>query len=201
MKRFFDFVVSLIAIILLLPVFLIISILIIATSKGGPFYLQTRVGRYGKLFKIIKFRTMYKKSDQKGLLTVGMRDPRITPVGFFLRKTKLDELPQLFNILLGHMSFVGPRPEVPKYVELYTEKQKKILTVRPGLTDYASLAYIHENKILAQAEDPEKFYIEQIMPAKLELSLQYIHDQNLITDFKIIWKTIKQILNNDNAQV
>lgn len=200
MKRIFDLVVSFTAIVLLLPIFLIISILIVTTSRGGAFYLQTRVGRNGKHFRIIKFRTMYKDSDRKGLLTVGKRDPRVTPVGYFLRKTKLDELPQLFNILLGQMSFVGPRPEVPKYVEMYTEEQKKVLSVRPGLTDYASLAYINENEILSRAENPEDFYIQVVMPAKLELNLRYINEQSLLTDLKIIFKTIMRIFSNGSGR-
>ena len=195
MKRIFDFTLSLIAIIILLPLFILIALLIVLTSKGGPFYLQTRIGKEGKPFKIIKFRTMYKDSDKKGLLTVGKNDPRVTHIGHFLRKTKLDELPQLFNILFGHMSFVGPRPELPKYVNLYNERQRQVLSVRPGLTDYASLEYINENEILAQAENPELYYIEHVMPAKLELNLKYIQDQSFTTDLIIIFKTIARIFH------
>jgi lipopolysaccharide/colanic/teichoic acid biosynthesis glycosyltransferase len=195
MKRIFDFTLSLIAIIILLPLFILIALLIVLTSKGGPFYLQTRIGKGGKPFKIIKFRTMYKDSDKKGLLTVGKKDPRVTHIGHFLRKTKLDELPQLFNILFGHMSFVGPRPEVPKYVNLYNERQRQVLSVRPGLTDYASLEYINESEILAQAENPELYYIEHVMPAKLELNLKYIQDQSFTTDLIIIFKTIARIFH------
>jgi lipopolysaccharide/colanic/teichoic acid biosynthesis glycosyltransferase len=195
MKRIFDFTLSLIAIIILLPLFILIALLIVLTSKGGPFYLQTRIGKGGKPFKIIKFRTMYKDSDKKGLLTVGKKDPRVTHIGHFLRKTKLDELPQLFNILFGHMSFVGPRPEVPKYVNLYNERQRQVLSVRPGLTDYASLEYINESEILAQAENPEQYYIEHVMPAKLELNLKYIQDQSFTTDLIIIFKTIARIFH------
>jgi len=195
MKRIFDFTLSLIAIIILLPLFILIALLIVLTSKGGPFYLQTRIGKGGKPFKIIKFRTMYKNSDKKGLLTVGKKDPRVTHIGYFLRKTKLDELPQLFNILFGHMSFVGPRPELPKYVNLYNERQRQVLSVRPGLTDYASLEYINESEILAQAENPEQYYIEYVMPAKLELNLKYIQDQSFTTDLIIIFKTIVRIFH------
>jgi len=195
MKRIFDFTLSLIAIIILLPLFILIALLIVLTSKGGPFYFQTRIGKGGKPFKIIKFRTMYKDSDKKGLLTVGKKDPRVTHIGHFLRKTKLDEVPQLFNILFGHMSFVGPRPELPKYVNLYNERQRQVLSVRPGLTDYASLEYINENEILAQAENPELYYMEHVMPAKLELNLKYIQDQSFTTDLIIIFKTIARIFH------
>ena len=133
-------------------------------------------------------------SEKSGQLTVGMRDPRITGIGYFLRKYKLDELPQLLNILKGDMSIVGPRPEVPVYVELYDPCQLRVLKMRPGLTDYASLAYINENEILGKAADPEKTYIEQIMPAKLELNLKYIEEQSFRTDMKIIWKTIRKLI-------
>lgn len=194
MKRAFDFVLSLLGLIIFFPVLLVISILIILDSKGGVFFGQKRVGKDETLFKLIKFRTMHTGSDKKGLLTVGHKDKRITHVGYFLRKSKLDELPQLLNILKGDMSFVGPRPEVPRYVEMYNEDQLKVLQVRPGLTDYASLEYIHESELLAKSENPEKTYIEEIMPAKLKLNQKYIREKSFFTDLKIIGKTMLKII-------
>lgn len=194
MKRIFDFIFSFLAIILLLPFFVIIALSIIFDSKGGIFYRQIRVGKNNKDFKLIKFRTMFTNSDKKGLLTVGMRDSRITKVGYFLRRYKLDELPQLFNIFIGDMSFVGPRPEVRKYVEMYDGEQLQVLAVRPGLTDYASLEYINENEILAKSENHEKTYIDEIMPAKLKLNLKYIEEKSFWVDLKIIFKTALKII-------
>ncbi|MCE3229857.1 MAG: wcfS, partial [Bacteroidetes bacterium] len=164
-KRVFDLIFSLIGIIILSPFFVIISLLIIVTSGFPVFYLQKRVGRDNEDFSLFKFRTMKKDSDKKGLLTVGGRDPRITSIGYYLRKTKTDELPQLFNVLYGSMSFVGPRPEVRKYVDMYNKEQKLVLKLKPGITDYASLEYFSENELLAKSKDPEKTYIEEIMPA------------------------------------
>ncbi|MCK4288905.1 MAG: sugar transferase [Bacteroidales bacterium] len=194
LKRLFDFFFSLIGLIILSPLIFIISILIIIDSKGGIFYKQKRVGKNNKDFYLIKFRTMKTGADKQGLLTVGSKDSRITKVGFFLRKHKLDELPQLINILKGDLSFVGPRPEVRKYIELYDERQKQVLKVKPGLTDYASLEYINESEILSKTANPEKFYIEKIMPAKLELNLKYINESGIKTDIKIIYKTLRKIL-------
>lgn len=193
-KRLFDMVFSFFGIILLLPFFVVISILILIDSKGGILYLQTRVGRDNKDFKLFKFRTMRTGSDKIGLLTVGDRDSRITGMGYWLRKYKLDELPQLFNVLKGDMSFVGPRPEVRKYVNLYTEEQLKVLTVRPGITDNASIKYANENELLLSDADPEKFYINKLLPAKLKINLEYLSDQGLINDLKIILKTVFMIL-------
>lgn len=193
MKRLFDILFSLVFLILFLPFFLVISILIILDSKGGAFFRQVRIGKNERTFKLWKFRTMRPMSESAGQITVGMRDPRITNIGYFLRKYKLDELPQLINILVGEMSVVGPRPEVPKYVEMYSEEQKKVLSVRPGLTDFASIDFVNENEILAKSEDPEKAYIEEIMPLKLNLNLKYISEMSLSTDFKIIFGTIKAI--------
>ncbi len=139
---------------------------------------------------------MFTGADKKGLLTVGGRDPRITPVGYFLRKYKLDELPQLFNVLFGSMSLVGPRPEVRKYVDMYNEEQKRVLTVQPGITDYASLDYINENDLLAKSQNPEETYIKEVMPAKLQLNLKYIQEAGLGTDLKLIFKTIGKIFGN-----
>jgi len=194
LKRIFDILFSFTGIIILSPVFIIISFLIIIDSRGGIFYKQIRVGKNNIDFRLYKFRSMKPDSAKAGLLTVGRKDIRISRVGYFLRKHKLDELPQLFNILKGDMSFVGPRPEVRKYVELYDENQKKVLNAKPGLSDYASLEYINENEILGKAENTEKLYIEEIMPAKLKLNLKYISEKGFITDVKIILKTIKKIL-------
>lgn len=164
-------------------------------SCGFPlFYLQTRVGKKGKDFKLFKFRTMHLDADKKGLLTVGGRDPRVTSIGYYLRKYKLDELPQLFNVLFGTMSLVGPRPEVRKYVDLYTKEQQQVLSVKPGITDFASLEYINENDLLAKSNNPEKTYIEEIMPAKLALNMKYIQQQSILVDFKIILNTIFKII-------
>jgi len=193
MKRFFDITFSFIGLIVLTPFFLIISIWILLDSRGGIFYRQTRVGKNGVDFRLWKFRSMRPDADKKGLLTVGGRDPRITRSGYFLRKTKMDELPQLINVLFGDMSFVGPRPEVRKYVDLYNAEQKKVLNVRPGITDLASLEYFEESELLAKSTDPEKTYIEEIMPAKLKLNLQYINKANFGTDLRMIFRTIGRI--------
>lgn len=195
-KRSFDIILSLIGIIFLIPIFIIISILIILDSNGGIFYFQNRVGKNNRDFKLIKFRTMFKDSEKKGLLTIGSNDKRITRFGYYLRKYKLDELPQLINIIKGDMSFVGPRPEVRKYVNLYNNEQMMVLSVRPGLTDYSSIEYINESEILKQSANPEKTYIDEIMPRKLELNLFYIKNQSIINDIKIIFSTIKKIVAN-----
>jgi len=195
MKRFLDVVSSLLVLILLSPLWLVIALLIVCESRGGVFYRQIRVGKDNKDFNLYKFRTMRTGSDKRGLLTVGERDSRITRVGYFLRKYKLDEFPQLINVLKGDMSIVGPRPEVRKYVDMYTPEQLRVLSVRPGLTDLASIQYVHENELLAASEDPEKTYIEEVMPAKLALNLQYIDNQSVYGDFKLIWETFVAILH------
>jgi lipopolysaccharide/colanic/teichoic acid biosynthesis glycosyltransferase len=192
-KRLFDIIVSLIGIIILSPFLILIALLVVLDSRGGIFYKQVRVGRNMKEFKLFKFRTMFSDSDKKGLLTVGMRDNRITRMGYYLRKYKLDELPQLFNVLIGDMSMVGPRPEVAKYVAMYTDEQKKVLSIKPGITDYASIVYSNENELLANAENPEDVYINKIMPSKLKLNLKYIDEMGLGTDLGIIFKTIGKI--------
>jgi hypothetical protein len=152
-----------------------------------------RVGLNGKAFALLKFRTMRQDSDKKGLLTVGANDNRITKAGYYLRKFKLDELPQLYNVLIGDMSLVGPRPEVQKYVDMYDEVQRHVLDVKPGITDYASLEYFEENELLAKSSDPERTYIEEVMPAKLKINLAYIPKASLGEDLKIIFLTIKRI--------
>ena len=196
MKRVIDFLCSLVVLVLLLPVWLVVALLIVLESRGGVFYVQKRVGKDNRDFNLYKFRTMRPDSDSKGLLTVGARDSRITRVGYFLRKYKIDEFPQLFNILKGDMSIVGPRPEVRKYVDLYTPEQMRVLSVRPGLTDYASIRYVNENEVLAASDDPERTYIEEVMPAKLALNLQYIDNQSLKEDLKLIFKTFTAILSH-----
>lgn len=192
-KRGFDFICSLIGLLLLFPVLLIISIWIKLDSPGSIFFRQIRVGQYGKEFKIYKFRTMVSNAETLGKqITVG-EDPRITPSGKFLRKYKLDELPQLINVLKGEMSLVGPRPEVPQYVALYTSEQYQVLNAPPGITDLASIQFHNENQILAQVDDSEEFYIKVIMPQKLELNKKYIDKANLLMDFKIILTTLKKV--------
>jgi len=193
LKRLFDIVFSLVGLLLLIPVFMAIGIAIVIDSKGGIFYLQSRVGKNNKDFKLIKFRSMRKNSDREGLLTVGNNDARITKVGAFLRRYKLDELPQLFNVLIGNMSLVGPRPEVRKYVDLYSKEQMKILQVKPGITDEASLTYFEENEILTKSDDYEKTYIETLMPHKLELNKKYINNPSVVKDMQLIVKTILRI--------
>jgi lipopolysaccharide/colanic/teichoic acid biosynthesis glycosyltransferase len=193
-KRLFDILFSLIGFLILLPFLLFISITIVLDSRGGIFYRQFRVGKNNIDFKIYKFRTMRTGSDKKGLLTIGDKDSRVTNVGYFLRKYKIDELPQLLNILVGDMSFVGPRPEVRKYVDLYNQEQLKILSVRPGLTDFSSLDFIDESEILSQSSNPEETYIQEIMPAKLELCKKYIIEQSFKTDTKILLTTVLKIL-------
>ena len=195
MKRLFDIIFSTVCLILLSPLLIVISLLVGLTSKGGIFYLQTRVGKDHKDFKLFKFRTMSVNADKQGLLTVGGKDSRITPIGYYLRKYKLDELPQLLNVLYGSMSVVGPRPEVRKYVDLYTADQQQVLRVKPGITDYASLEYFSENELLARSPDPEQTYIHEVMPAKLSLNKKYISEAGLITDLGIIFRTIGRIFS------
>ena len=193
LKRIFDITLSLLGLILLLPFMLIIAILIKIDSKGSVFFKQVRVTKNGREFKIFKYRTMRVGSDKYSQITVG-KDDRITKIGLFLRKYKLDEIPQLINVFIGDMSLVGPRPEVPKYVALYTEEQREILKVRAGITDYASIEFSNENDILADEADPEKAYIEKIMPRKIELNKKYLSEISVMTDIKIILLTIKKIL-------
>ncbi len=194
MGRILEIIVAFLALVVLLPLFLLISLVIVLGSRGPVFYRQLRVGRNNIDFTIYKFRTMHRGADKQSLLTTGQSDKRVTGAGAFLRKYKLDELPQLFNILIGDMRFVGPRPEVRRYVDLYTPEQRRVLSVKPGLTDFASLEYIKEGDILARSQDPEKLYIEEIMPAKLALNLKYIDDKSRGKDIRIILRTLGQIL-------
>jgi len=195
MKRLFDILFSLFILLLFLPFGLIISLLILLESRGGIFYKQERIGKNGVSFKLIKFRSMRTDADKSGKLTVGMRDARITRIGYFIRKFKLDEFPQFLNVLKGEMSIVGPRPDVQEYVDLYSEEERKILKVKPGITDYASLEYFEESELLAKSSNPEETYIKEIMPAKLKLNKKYISNPTLGNDIKIIFLTAKRILN------
>jgi lipopolysaccharide/colanic/teichoic acid biosynthesis glycosyltransferase len=189
-KRTLDLLVSGFGLMLLLPFFLLIGLIFKLTSKGPIFYLQQRVGKGGKLFKLFKFRTMRVDADKQTAITVGARDARITTVGYYLRKYKIDELPQLINVLIGNMSLVGPRPELKKFVDLYNVEQAKVISVKPGITDYASIEFRNENELLEGKPDPIDYYVREIMPAKLALNLQYIREQSLWTDLKIITSTI-----------
>lgn len=194
MKRLFDIIASAIGLLLLSPLFLILAIWIKCDSNGPVFYKQKRVGRGNKDFDLYKFRSMRVGADKLGLITVGGRDPRITRSGYFIRKYKLDEFPQLINVLKGDMSIVGPRPEVRKYVDLYTPEQLQVLQVRPGITDPASIRYRNENELLAQVEEPERYYREVIMPDKLRLNLEYVQTMSLGEDLRLIFSTFRAIL-------
>ena len=173
MKRLFDIIFAIIVLICFLPIGIFLSLWILFESPGGIFFAQNRVGRNGVTFRLLKFRSMYVDAESLGRITVGARDARITKVGYYLRKYKLDEFPQFINVLKGEMSIVGPRPEVQEYVDLYTEDQRKILQVKPGITDLASLAYFHENELLAKSENPQETYIQEVMPEKIRLNENY----------------------------
>jgi lipopolysaccharide/colanic/teichoic acid biosynthesis glycosyltransferase len=193
MIRFFDIFLSLIGLMVLMPVLLLICIMISIDSRGGAFFFQLRVGKNGRGFRLIKFRTMVTDAEKHGGLTIGARDSRITSAGYFLRKFKLDELPQLINVLKGDMSMVGPRPEIQKYVDLYTPEQRIVLSVKPGITDYASIEFIDENELLGRSSNPEKTYQEEVMPAKIALNKKYIEHMTLREYFKILYKTFMKI--------
>lgn len=195
MKRIFDIFFSSLILLVFLPFGIIIAILIALSSRGPIFYKQERIGLHSKPFFLLKFRSMKVDADKQGKLTVGMRDPRITRIGYFLRKSKLDEFPQFINVLKGEMSIVGPRPEVQEYVDLYTEEQRKVLTVKPGITDYASLEYFKENELLGKSKDAQKTYVEEVMPAKLELNLRYISETGVTKDLHIMWRTFLKVIN------
>lgn len=193
MKRLFDICASACGLVLLCPVFLILAIWIKCDSRGPVFYRQVRVGRGNKDFFLYKFRSMVVDADKGSLITVGGRDPRVTRSGYFVRKYKLDEFPQLINVLKGDMSLVGPRPEVRHYVDMYTEEQMHVLDVRPGITDMASIKYRNENELLEKADDPEQYYIDVIMPDKLRINLEYVRHNSLWYDIKMIFSTFKEI--------
>lgn len=194
LKRCFDLLSSALALLVLLPLLLLIALAVLLSSPGGALFAQRRLGRDGSEFSLLKFRSMRPGSEAKGQITMGGRDPRITGIGYFLRKTKLDELPQLWNVLVGDMSVVGPRPEVPKYVALYTEEQRAVLRLRPGITSLASIAYIDENEVLGRSADPERTYIEEVMPAKLSLDLRYVREQSFGLDLRIIGGTLVRMV-------
>lgn len=194
MIRFCDIVCSFLGLLIFSPLFLIVSLWIVIDDPGPVFYRQQRVGKNGKDFGLLKFRSMRVGADKMSLITIGDRDPRVTRAGYYIRKYKLDELPQLWNVLVGDMSLVGPRPEVRRYVDVYTDEQRKVLSVRPGITDYASIEYIDENVLLAQSDNPDKTYIEQIIPAKIALNMRYIEHQTLGEYLKIIFLTFYKII-------
>ena len=200
MKRLFDILFSGFVLICFLPIGGILALLIVLGSKGGVFFKQERIGQNGIPFHLLKFRSMVTDSESKGKITVGTRDPRITKVGYYIRRYKLDEFPQFINVLRGEMSIVGPRPEVKEYVDLYTDEQRKILSVKPGITDYASLAYFHENELLAKSDNPQETYINEVMPEKIKLNEKYLSNPTLSEDLIIIRKTVLKMFfsrNND----
>ncbi len=195
MKRVLDIFIAFIVLIVFLPIGVIISLFILLESRGGVFYKQERIGLNGKTFGLLKFRSMRPNADKLGQLTVGERDPRVTNTGHFIRKYKLDEFPQFINVLVGDMSIIGPRPEVKKYVDLYTDEQRAILNVKPGITDYASIEYFDESRLLGESENPEETYIQEIMPSKLLLNQKYLANPNVFHDLKIMWLTFKKIIS------
>lgn len=194
MKRLFDILASGCGLLVLSPVFIIVAIWIKLDSQGPVFYRQTRVGRYNKDFRIFKFRSMRVGSDKGSLVTIGGRDPRVTRSGYFIRKFKIDELPQLINVFIGDMSLVGPRPEVRHYVDYWTAEQMKVLDVRPGITDPASIRFRNENELLEKADDPERYYIDVIMQEKIKLYLEYVEKSSFWYDIKLIFQTFKVII-------
>ncbi len=194
-KRLFDITAAALALLVLSPVLFILAIAVAMGSPGGAFFRQVRVGKGAREFQLLKFRTMRPGSEAGGQITVGERDPRITGIGHILRRTKLDELPQLINVLKGDMGVVGPRPEVPRYVALYSTEQRKVLSVRPGLTSLASIEYINENELLGRSSDPERTYTEEVMPAKLALDLKYVQEMSLLLDLRIVLRTMARLLN------
>jgi lipopolysaccharide/colanic/teichoic acid biosynthesis glycosyltransferase len=193
-KGAFDILFAAVGVLILSPLFLIITVVILLYNGAPIFYIQKRIGQYGVSFDLIKFRTMVVDAEQRGSLTIGNRDSRVTKPGYYLRKYKLDELPQLFNILKGDMSFVGPRPEVEKYVKRYTDRQRRVLSVKPGITDRASIKYVDENELLAKSDNPESFYLKRIMPDKIEYNLRYIDSHDMMTDIKILLLTLSKII-------
>lgn len=195
MKRIFDIAASGCGLLVLSPLFAVLAVWIKLDSSGPVFYRQTRVGRNNKDFRLFKFRSMRVGADRSGLITVGGRDPRITRSGYFIRKYKLDELPQLINVFIGDMSLVGPRPEVRKYVDMYTPAQMRVLSVRPGITDLASIRYRNENELLGRAADPERYYVGIVMQDKLKLNLEYVEKQSFLFDIGLIFKTLWEIVS------
>lgn len=195
MKRFFDLVTSGLGLLVLSPLFLVLAVWIKCDSAGPVFYRQVRVGRNNRDFRLYKFRSMRVGSDRKGLITIGGHDPRVTRSGYYIRRYKLDELPQLINVFVGDMSLVGPRPEVRKYVGLYTPEQMRVLVVRPGITDLASIRYRNENELLEQVDDPDRYYVDVIMQDKLRINLEYVAHHSLVTDIRVILITLCKIIS------
>ena len=200
MKRIFDVLFSGFVLLCFMPIGLVLAILILVESKGGVFFKQVRIGKNGTPFYLFKFRSMFIDAESMGKITIGSKDPRITRVGFYIRRYKLDEFPQFINVIRGEMSIVGPRPEVKEYVDLYSEEQRKILAVKPGITDYASLTYFHENEILAKSENPQQTYIQEVMPEKIKLNEKYLANPTLLQDISIIRKTVvKMFFSRKNS--
>lgn len=195
LKRLFDIICSLLGVIILSPLFIVMAIIISVTSPGGVFFRGVRVGQHGKPFKIFKFRSMVKDAEGKGKWNVGDKDDRITPIGHFLRNTKIDELPQLINVLIGNMSFVGPRPELQYYVDMYTEEEKRILESKPGITDWASITNFDQFEVFTKASDPDEAYLKYIRPLKLKLQLYYRDNNSFLSDIKIIFWTIYKVIS------
>ena len=195
MKRFFDLIVSGLGLLVLSPLFLVLAVWIKCDSSGPVFYRQVRVGRNNRDFRLYKFRSMRVGSDKKGLITIGGHDPRVTRSGYYIRRYKLDELPQLINVFAGNMSLVGPRPEVRKYVDLYTPEQMHVLDVRPGITDLASIRYRKENELLGRADDPDRYYVDVIMQDKLRINLEYVADHSFLKDIQLIGMTFWAIVS------
>ena len=194
MKRLFDIVASGLGLICLSPLFVVLAVWIKCDSRGPVFYRQVRVGKGNRDFRLFKFRSMRPDSDRLGLITVGGHDPRVTRSGYYIRRYKLDEFPQLINVFKGDMSLVGPRPEVRKYVDMYTPEQMRVLSVRPGITSLASIRYRNENEILAKADDPDRCYIEKVMPDKLAIDLEYVDRATLWNDIRLIFSTFREII-------
>jgi len=201
MIRFFDLLISFLGILLFSPILVIASLLIIIDSKLPVFFKQSRVGQHNRDFVLYKFRTMRASDENNSYLTSKSSGNRITNTGRFLRKFKIDELPQLWNVLIGDMSIVGPRPEVRKYVDLYTEKQKEILSIKPGITDYASIKYMNEEAMLSSVDNPEEFYIKKILPEKILLNRLYLNNTKVTEYFKIILITLYYILRQGRGEI
>jgi lipopolysaccharide/colanic/teichoic acid biosynthesis glycosyltransferase len=201
MIRFFDILFSLIGLLLLSPLLIIVYILIVLESEGSGIYTQVRVGFNSNNFKLYKFRSMFTGSDKNGVITIGSNDTRVTKIGRFIRKYKIDELPQLFNVLVGDMSIVGPRPEVPEYVKFYTNEQIRVLGIKPGITDYASIEYANENEILGLAIDPHSTYVNEVLPKKIKLNFKYIDNKSLKEYFIIIVLTFLKIVSKNKVLV
>jgi len=189
MKRTFDIIISFLGLLILSPIIIFVSLIVKLTSNGPVFYLSDRVGKNEKTFKLVKFRSMKDNSEKKGSLNVGLNDPRVTKIGKFLRSSKIDEIPQLFNVLLGHMSLVGPRPDLRVFTNLYTIQERRILSIKPGMTDWASLVNAFQYKEFNSSHDPDNLFLEKIRPIKVKFQLYYLKNRNFFLDFEIIFWT------------